>query len=476
MLFHCAFGMLFNSIHFLVFMPVVTVLYFALRDQRRRRLLLLAASLYFYATWSAPFLLLMAWQSFFDYYASLIIGRSTHERTRRTVLIVGLTVNTLTLCVFKYHQFVNTSLGALFGQPHLWTPLNIVLPMAISFYTFEAMSYLVDVYHRKLPPCKSVLDYALYITFFPHLVAGPIMRATDLLPQFQEKHEPNAERILSGVLLCVWGLIKKTYIADPMGVIANAVYGHGGMGDVATTSGAGLLLATYAFAVQIYCDFSAYSDVARGAGRILGYRIMVNFDSPYLAVTVRDFWRRWHISLSTWLRDYLYVPLGGSRVSEARTYVNLAITMLIGGLWHGASWTFVVWGGLQGLYLIVERATGTDRLDPRKMSTVERLARGVVTFHLTCLAWIFFRANSEAQALQVVWRILTWASGDAVSLAPALWVLAIVGGQIVKSRVKFGELFLDRPALARWGVYASVALLVLVYAGSPSPEFIYFQF
>ncbi len=468
--------MLFNSIHFLVFLPLVTALYFTLSDQRHRRLLLLAASLYFYAVWSVPFLLLMAWQSFFDYYASFIIGRSTNPRTRKSVLIVSLTVNTLTLCVFKYHQFVNTSLGALVGQPYLWTPLNIVLPMAISFYTFEAMSYLVDVYHRKLPPCKSVLDYALYITFFPHLVAGPIMRATDLLPQFQEKHQPNSERILSGVLLCVWGLIKKTYIADPMGVIANTIFGRGGMGDVEVTSGAGLLLATYAFAVQIYCDFSAYSDVARGAGRILGYRIMVNFDSPYLAVTVRDFWRRWHISLSTWLRDYLYVPLGGSRISEPRTYFNLAVTMLIGGLWHGASWTFVVWGGLHGLYLIVERATGTDRLDPRKMGTVETLARGVLTFHLTCLAWIFFRANSEAQALHVVWRILTWAPGAAVSAAPALWVLAIVVGQIVKTRVRFGDLLLARPTVARWGVYATVALLALVYAGSPSPEFIYFQF
>lgn len=462
--------MLFNSLHFLLYLPIVTIVYFLLKGGARRGWML-AASFYFYAVFSLPLSLLMVWGTIIDYTAARLIQGSTNPRRRKFYLICSVVLNLATLGTFKYLDFFDHSLAAVLGF-HPWPVLHLMLPMGISFYTFQAMSYTIDVYRGRLEARKSVVDFMLYVTFFPHLVAGPIMRGGDLIPQFSEKHEPNAERIYSGVLLCVWGLLKKLFVADPIGVMADSVFSS----DPGTYGGLGTLLGTYAFAVQIYCDFSAYSDIAIGSGRMLGFRVIKNFDAPYLAATIRDFWHRWHISLSTWLRDYLYISLGGNRKGELRTYVNLMLTMLLGGLWHGASWTFVIWGGLHGLYLAVERKLGIDTLDPERMTMAARLLRGFVTFHLVCLAWIFFRAPSAAFAFDAVAAIATWRPGLGLSLAPVWAILAIVGVEALKRRFEFEDVLLRHPNVTRWGVYAALVLIVTALAGGRSSEFIYFQF
>ena len=467
--------MLFNSVHFLIFLPIVAAVYFTL-PLRARRVFLLTASFYFYCVWSVKWSLLMVYTIFQDYVAIQIIHRSPHTGLRRAALVLSLGGNLLILGLFKYYGFFNRSLGALLGGPPL-PVLDIVLPMGISFYTFQTMSYVVDVYRRQIDPPRSFLDLALFITFFPQLVAGPIMRGSELLHQFYEDHRPEAERILSGTLLVVWGLLKKVLVADPMGAIVESVYGTAAAPlDPSAFSGLSLLMATYAFAAQIYCDFSAYTDICIGSGRILGFRIIENFNSPYLAVSVTDFWRRWHMSLSRWLRDYLYIPLGGNRLGSARTYVNLMTAMLLGGLWHGANWTFVAWGGLHGIYLAVERVLGFGHVDRSRLTYGQRWLRGIFTFHLICLSWVLFRSPTFSHATQVVWRIATMAGGELPSPVPLACVLAIVALQTAKLKVNFHMRFMRRPILARWTAYAAIGLLVMVLSSARSPEFIYFQF
>jgi alginate O-acetyltransferase complex protein AlgI len=467
--------MLFNSIHYLVFLPVVVVIYFAL-SHRWRRLFLLGASYYFYAVFSWKLSLLLLWSAALDYSMALVIDKYRERpQLKKLALAASLIGNLTPLLVFKYLDFFNASITSIVGQQY-WPTLQFALPMGISFYTFETISYTVDVYRGHLKPERNITDYLLFITYFPHLVAGPILRADQILPQFRENHQPNSERMLSGALLIVWGLGKKVFIADPMSALVERVFGTSHSFSSPTAfSGPALLMATYAFAAQIYCDFSAYTDIAVGSGRILGFRIGVNFDRPYLSSSIRDFWRRWHISLSTWLRDYVYIPLGGSKGSPVRTYINLAATMLLGGLWHGASWTFVIWGGLHGFYLIVERLL-EGKVSDQQSSAFVRLLRWLLTFHLVCLAWIFFRASDLTQALLIVKGILTWQPGEHQSLIPVAVVAMILGIQFIKRHVDFSAIVLRYPFASRWFVYASLAVIATALAAGRSPEFIYFQF
>lgn len=466
--------MLFNSIHFLIFMPVVTVVYFAL-PFRARGLLLLAASLYFYGVYSIPLSFLMIGSTVLDFFMAQFIEDTPVTWKRKFFLGCSLVGNLGTLALFKYANFFGDSVESVLGS-RPWPVLNLALPMGISFYTFECLSYTIDVYRGDYKARRNLIELGQFVTFFPHLVAGPIMRARDFVPQFSEVQQPNLERMFSGVLRCVWGLLKKLLIADPMGRLAATVFGDTDPGVVSSFSGWSCLLATYAFALQIYCDFSAYSDIAIGAGRILGFRLVENFDSPYLALSIRDFWRRWHISLSTWLRDYLYVPLGGNRRGALRTYINLMVTMLLGGLWHGAAWTFVIWGGLHGAYLAVERWTGADRATAKEMGAGEKVLRWVVTFHLVCVAWVFFRAASAGQAFEILGRIVSGAPGETISAAPVGLLAALVAAQLLKQNFDVMAAALRRPAVSRWAVYACLALLVRIMAAGTSPEFIYFQF
>jgi len=389
--------MLFNSLEFLIFFPVVVAIYFAL-PHRYRQLMLLAASYYFYMCWKAEYAILIVSSTVVDYFAGRRMAALPDKKSRRPFLYLSLLANLGLLFAFKYFNFVNESLRALFNQFNIFYDVpafDVLLPVGISFYTFQTLSYTIDIYRGKMQPEPKFLTFALYVSFFPQLVAGPIERAVRLLPQFHREVTFDYERLASGARLMVWGFFKKVVVADRLATYVDAVYNAPG-----DHAGLTVILATYFFAFQIYCDFSGYSDIAIGTARILGFDLMTNFRRPYLATNISDFWRRWHISLSTWFRDYVYIPLGGNRVSVSRRYGNLFVTFVVSGIWHGANWTFLVWGALHGFYLafavftlglrkrIVQNIGLGDR--PRLMWVWEMF----ITFHLALIAWVFFRANS----------------------------------------------------------------------------------
>jgi D-alanyl-lipoteichoic acid acyltransferase DltB (MBOAT superfamily) len=403
---------LFDTPVYFAFLCIVVLLYWSL-THRRQNILLLAASYAFYGWWDARFLTLIAVSTTVDYYCARAIHDSDDARRRRLLLAFSITVNLTFLGVFKYFNFFADSLSAaLQGLGFNDVPmvaLRILLPPGISFYTFQEIAYIVDVYHGRLKPSESLLDYALFISLFPHLVAGPIQRPSHLLPQVHAPRIFRPDAFFDGIVLILSGLFRKCVVADNCALIANAAFG----GQLGPPSLAVITLGTYAFAWQIYGDFSGYSDIARGSAQLLGFHFMVNFRQPYLATSLKDFWRRWHVSLSTWLRDYLYIPLGGSRDGELKTQRNLLATMLLGGLWHGANWTFVVWGALHGFALSAGRALGIDDFDAKeKVSALQVWAQRIVTFHLVCLTWVFFRAASIGEALHFLsgLKTLAWRS------------------------------------------------------------------
>jgi alginate O-acetyltransferase complex protein AlgI len=402
--------MVFNSFTFALFLPLVLAVYYLL-PLRGQNLWLLAAGLVFYGWWDWRFLALLGITTILDFVASNRIGDSKDPRVRRLWLIASLTGNLTILAFFKYFNFFVDSASALLTaagvEVHPPT-LRILLPIGVSFYTFQEMAYTVDVYRGTIPPCRRLTDFALFVCYFPQLVAGPIQRASDLLPQLEHPRRVTGAQIRDGCSLIFIGLFKKVVIADALAPFADVHFGQ-----PAAFGGGSLLLGLYAFAVQIYCDFSGYTDVARGISKLLGIELAINFRQPYFATSITDFWRRWHISLSTWLRDYLYIPLGGNRGSRFATYRNLMLTMVLGGLWHGASWTFVVWGTLHGLYLSVHKLLLERRgAVQRAPSAVGAVVGAVATFHLVCLTWIFFRADSFPEAWTMLTRIVAWAPGE----------------------------------------------------------------
>jgi D-alanyl-lipoteichoic acid acyltransferase DltB (MBOAT superfamily) len=396
----------------------------------------------------------------------------------------SVTLNLLFLGFFKYFNFFIDSASALLGALGLPTweaHLSVVLPVGISFYTFQSMSYIVDVYRREVEPAADPLDFALFVAFFPHMVAGPIMHSRDLLPQMQRPRRMRWDEIASGFHLAMWGLFKKVVVADNLAAVANPIFAreHGFAPGV-------VHLGALAFAFQIYCDFSGYTDVARGVARIMGFRLMDNFHHPYFATCITDFWRRWHISLSTWLRDYLYVPLGGNRHGEWKTYRNLALTMLLGGLWHGAAWHFVLWGAYQGALLVVERLTFGRRLivDLRELRTwparLLGLARVLVTFHFVCLGWIFFRADGPGQITRMTLAYLD-VTGWLRLPAPLAWSAAgyialVLAVDLVQFFTRDELALLRPPAVLRGVVYAAGLYAFIVLGRFESNAFIYFQF
>jgi D-alanyl-lipoteichoic acid acyltransferase DltB (MBOAT superfamily) len=460
--------MLFNTTLYLVFLPVVAVLFYAL-PLWWRRVMLVLASYVFYMVWSVPFASLLVFSTVIDYTAARVIDVSHSTATKRFALLTSMGANLGVLAIFKYADFFSNSSFALLGvRP--WPELNLILPLGISFYTFQTMSYTIDVFRRHMKARKSFVDVALYVSFFPQLVAGPIIRAETLIPQLREQSRANWQLIRAGIALVIWGLVKKVFFADSMAPIVNEAYGH-----PEAMSGGALLNASYAFAIQIYCDFSGYSDIAIGSALILGIRLPENFRQPYLSCSIREFWRRWHISLSTWLRDYLYIPLGGSKLGPTRTQINVMITMLLGGLWHGAGWNWVVWGGLQGVMIIVERAIGLSETPPRKKLSV--IVRWFVTFHLVCLSWVFFRANNMGDALEILSRIVKQSEGVSFVNGRALVIVALlVFVELTHLRKYFVAVFQSRPQLSFWTACFAFVLFVLAFRGTQSPEFIYFQF
>jgi alginate O-acetyltransferase complex protein AlgI len=473
--------MTFNSMLFAVFFAAVVPAYF-LTPHRFRWCLLLPASYFFYMCWRPEYGILILFTTTVDYCCGLQIERSTSHRQRKLYLVISIVADLGVLFTFKYFNFVTDTLRALgmyFSMPVDIPHLHVLLPIGISFYTFQSMSYTIDVYRRQIKAERHFGLYALYVSFFPQLVAGPIERGIRLLPQFRERFKFDAERVWSGLQLMGWGLFKKVVIADRLAVYVKSVFNN-----VESHSGPSYLLATYFFAFQIYCDFSGYSDIAIGAARVMGFDLMENFRRPYFATTIVEFWRRWHISLSTWLRDYLYIPLGGNRRGTGRMYLNLLITMLLGGIWHGAAWTFVIWGALHGAMLCLSKLTlpVRDRLASR-LGLAPWLVQSIrmfVTFHLVCLSWVFFRANSVQDAFYLLSHLFHgWPRifVDEPTMAYGLFgVLVLLVVQVLQSHGSVRQV-LERQALpVRWAVCAAVLFMIVLFGMDGNTQFIYFQF
>ncbi len=471
--------MLFNSIDFIVFLAIVAAAYFAF-PQRARWLVLLVASYAFYMSWNPTYIVLIVGSTLIDFFVSNRLGRTENKVKRSRLLTISLIANLGLLFVFKYWNFFNENARALFGESWVVPDLDVLLPVGISFYTFQTLGYTVDVYRKQISPERNLGRFALYVTFFPQLVAGPIERASHLLPQLRRTQDFDAPRVAAGLERALWGLFKKVVIADRLALYVDVVYGAPTAHDPITH-----LLATYAFAFQIYCDFSGYSDIAIGCAQIFGVDLMENFRTPYLAKTITEFWRRWHISLSTWLRDYLYIPLGGNRHGVAKTYRNLMLTMLLGGLWHGASWNFVIWGLLHGIFLSASRMTlplrdaVTERL--RVPVLARNMVRTVVTFHLVCLAWVFFRAVTLDDSMTIVrgWLSTDWGTPfvqkQVAQAFVGLGVLAFV--ELYQFRVgSVHERVRRLPLWVRWGGIYALIFSIVLFGVEEGAQFIYFQF
>jgi alginate O-acetyltransferase complex protein AlgI len=470
--------MLFDSTAYVLFLILVVLICWRL-PFRKQNYFLLAASYFFYGWWDWRFLILMAGSTLVDYVIARKIAAASDQRTRRLLLIFSIALNFSFLGVFKYFNFFVDSaahLAALLGLKQIPVSLwRILLPPGISFYTFQEVAYIVDVYHRKLEPAKSLVDYALFISLFPHLIAGPIQRPSHLLPQVQKPRAWEPTKAFEGLILILEGLFRKVVIADNCALIANAAF-NGSLGGPNTMT---VLLGTYAFAWQIYGDFSGYSNIARGSAQLLGFHFMVNFRQPYLAESLQDFWRRWHISLSTWLRDYLYIPLGGNRLGNLRTYINLMLTMLLGGLWHGANWTFVVWGGIHGVGLAFERLFTGKRELASSTTFFARWGRRIFLFHVVCLAWIFFRVPSLSGAWGQIASLAIWQWSPAY--LTALLFLAVYAGILFLLDLQLELSTAEHVFASRsyaWQVATGVALCVLItlFGANQESAFIYFRF
>lgn len=490
--------MLFNSLDFAIFFPVVFVLYWLVAKQLTlRNSLILVASYTFYGWWDWRFLFLIAISTIVDFIVGQKIYKAKNKSQRKYLLLISLAVNLGFLFYFKYTNFfIETFVDSfrLFGHKLEASTLDIILPVGISFYTFQTLSYTIDVYRKQLKPTNNLLAFSAFVSFFPQLVAGPIERAKHLLPQFFTIHKFNYKLVKSGLLLMAFGLFKKMVIADRAAIYVNEVYNN-----VDDYGGVGYTYATLLFAFQIYCDFSGYSDIAIGLGRTMGFDLMKNFDRPYISKSLTEYWRRWHISLSTWFRDYLYIPLGGSRKSEWRTYSNIFIVFVVSGLWHGAAMTFVVWGAIHGIILMAEKATFKirkrvfDQFGLLKKNFSNHLFFGLIIFFIVCIAWIFFRANSFSDALKVFYGLFfDFDAGHIfekdtylIGLKPnefKVLILSILGLYVLEYlNFKKGLINLldEQSIIFRWSVYMSIVLVIIifgVYGDRNIQEFIYFQF
>jgi alginate O-acetyltransferase complex protein AlgI len=476
--------MLFNSLAFAVFLPTVFALYWILqaRSLRLQNLLLLAASYLFYGWWDWRFLALIVFSTAVDYGVARAIAASTSVRARRWLLSISIVSNLSLLGFFKYFNFfVDSAVELLSGFGFHASPytLQVILPVGISFYTFQSLSYTIDVYRRQMEPTRDPIAFFAYVAFFPQLVAGPIERARHLLPQFLARREFDRAHASDGLRQILWGLFKKVVIADSLAPAVDAIFTNHQSLPPGT-----LLLGTVYFAVQIYCDFSGYSDMAIGTARLFGFSLSRNFAFPYFSRDIAEFWRRWHISLSSWFRDYVYIPLGGSRTpSRARHLANLIITFTISGFWHGSNWTFVVWGFLNGLYYVPLVLAGRNRanLDTiaqgRLLPSVRELAQLGATFGLTLLAWVFFRADSVSHALSFLHRMATgdWLANPLYKSQMAFVLFVILVEWVQRER----QHALEIPHFApwtRWATYYALLAGIFAFARTEHVPFIYFQF
>ena len=484
--------MLFNSFEFLIFFPVVTFLYFLL-PHRFRSLHLLLASCVFYMAFIPVYILILLGTIVIDYVAGILIENAQGAQRKR-YLLMSLVANIGVLAVFKYYNFFIDNINVVFhsvSSHYTLSYLGIILPLGLSFHTFQAMSYTIEVYRGNYPAERHFGIYALYVMFYPQLVAGPIERPLNILHQFREKHRFSYELATSGLRLMAWGLFKKVVIADRLAVLVNQVYDNPHQHQ-----GLPLVLATLFFAIQIYCDFSGYSDMALGSARVMGFRLMTNFNRPYLARTIADFWKRWHISLSSWFRDYLYISVGGNRVSIPRRYFNLFLVFLVSGFWHGANWTFIIWGALHGTYQIVGLLTRSfrQRLTSFLPTWFDHGLDVALTGALVTFAWIFFRAHSFSDAWYVITHMLapSHAVAEGVDRYGRLsvyltysrqeWLFMVAGVgtllafELAQHRYDIEALLVRQSAGLRWTTYFALVIAIAGCGAFEKVQFIYFQF
>lgn len=484
--------MLFNSVHFAIFFVVVTTIFYILSYKDRWKLLLIS-SCYFYMVFAPVYILILGFTIVVDYYAGIYIERSDGNR-RKTYLVTSLLTNIGVLAFFKYYNFINGNLILLLNTTSIESSLpelTMLLPIGLSFHTFQAMSYTIEVYRGKQIAERKFGIYSLYVMFYPQLVAGPIERPQNILHQFKEKHDIDYQQIANGLKLMTWGLFKKVVIADRLAVIVNFVYN-----EPTQFQGLPLIVATVMFALQIYCDFSGYSDIAIGSAQVMGFRLMKNFDRPYFSKSISEFWKRWHISLSTWFRDYVYIPLGGNRVSVGRWYSNLFITFMLSGLWHGANWTYIVWGGLNGFYLIVESLTSKSRIAVAesigliRFPLVHKATGGIITFGLICLSWVFFRANSVNDAMYIIANMFSnirLSYQDVIStnlgstkydvVVGTIALIILFGVEWMQRHQSIFALIAPRPTYQRLTIYFMLIMFIVMFGiFNVQQQFIYFQF
>lgn len=523
--------MIFTSLKFLLFFPIVLTVYYLISCKTKNNMLnqiaLLASSLFFYACWNPAYLFLILFSVVVTWYCGILLGKVVSQdnsiKKKRLILTASLIVNLLILFFFKYFNFFADSIEFIFSNLNISftkTRLNVILPVGISFYTFQALGYTIDVYRGTIKAERNFITYALFVTFFPQLVAGPIERSGNLLAQFKENHIPDPENFSEGLKICLWGTFKKVVIADLLSVYIDYFYN-----DPQNSSGISLLIATIFFAFQILCDFSGYSDIAIGVSKIMGFNLMKNFNRPYFAKSIPDFWRRWHISLSTWFKDYLYIPLGGNRCGKAKHFFNLFLTFFVSGFWHGASWHYVIWGALHGIYQIIGIFTqkirnkiliafhlalpSNETKIGVKYSRPCQIYKMIVTFILVCFAWIFFRANTVQDAFAIISKIGN-VPAESVQIISGIFenlnhinfsFMSELNGPysnfqfLMMFALIFSLLIVDLftrntpgvkavskiPIVLRWSLYYLVVLIILFvashkYASGATSQFIYFQF
>jgi alginate O-acetyltransferase complex protein AlgI len=481
--------MLFNSLAFFLFFPIVTIIYFLL-PHKARWFHLLLASCVFYMAFIPVYILILFFTIIIDYVAGIVIENAEGKK-RKLFLIISLISNIGVLAVFKYYNFLAGSLNGLLAASDRSLPLlAIALPIGLSFHTFQAMSYTIEVYRGHHKAERHFGLYALYVMFYPQLVAGPIERPQNLLYQFRQHKQFDYDSVVNGIKLMMWGLFKKLVVADRLAIITDPIFK-----DPRHHNHIDILVAAFLFSFQIFCDFSGYSDMAIGAARVMGFRLMKNFDRPYHAKSISEFWKRWHISLSTWFRDYLYISLGGNRVSIPRWYFNIFFVFLVSGFWHGANWTFIAWGALHGFYFIFARVTATARQKINEVTGITKVkwlyegSQVLVTFTLVMLAWIFFRANNMSDALYMLQQtplaiadIYHGLAGDVALETKASWGMAFVvigvleAIHLLQRKNNILSLINGRPIYVRWALYYAFVLAIVFLGVFDNRQFIYFQF
>jgi len=475
----------FTSLEYLIFLAIAFLIYFLL-GQKARIYWLLGCSYYFYGCWNPKYALLMLFSTLITYLSGLFIGKSKTEREKKIYVFLSFFVNLAILFVFKYYSFSVGALNRLFALKIPET-LNLLLPVGISFYTFQALSYTLDVYRKDVEVERNFFRYALFVSFFPQLVAGPIEKSKDLLKQFYVKHPFSWERFHQGLLWIAIGFFYKLVIADRAAMVVNQVYNH--LDSYQDGGGLYLIAATILFAIQIYFDFHAYSTIAKGSALMMGYQLSQNFKKPYFAISIKDFWRRWHVSLSSWFKEYLYFPLGGSRKGFWRTQLNLMIVFMVSGLWHGAAWTFVIWGALHGIYQVIENLIQKYSNGKNNTSLFKKVFKIIFTFCLVDFAWIFFRANSMGDAFKVIGNLFDFGKPISAQLFGCSGVemvillvacAAVFGLELISEKVDLLKFLYNRNIVVRYAFYYVLIFTIIIFGiygpGFDAQEFIYFQF